>query len=245
MKNGPPTRKIRRVNQMLHDPKNIVIAFIGGIVPALVWLWFWLKQEEEHPEPKSMITGVFLLGMLSVVIVIPVQKFLHTFISTNETEIIMWALAEELVKYLAVIVLLYKSPVIDEPVDWAIYFVTAGLGFAALENTFYLLTPLSLEQDTVTLLTGGLRFLGSTLLHAVSSAMVGIGMGLAFYSSRIWKRIYLLGGIFLATALHSVFNFFIIKNNGTDFLRVFAFLWVITVVVMLLFEKVRRMSGEY
>jgi hypothetical protein len=34
------------------------------------------------------------------------------------------------------------------------------------------------------------------------------------------------------------------KNNGSDFLKVFAFLWVATIIIMLLFEKIRRMSGE-
>jgi RsiW-degrading membrane proteinase PrsW (M82 family) len=220
------------------DPKILGLAFVGGMVPALLWLWFWLKQEEKKKEPGTMITGVFILGMLAVIITIPVQKYLHTLVTSNESEIVLWAAAEEIIKMLAVMVLLYKNRHIDQPIDWAIYFVTVGLGFAALENTLFLITPLSLGQDTVTLLTGSLRYLGSTLLHAVT-------IGLSFFMSRSWKKIYLIGGIVFATGLHSIFNFFIIKNNGADFLRVFAFLWVVTVVVMLLFEKVRRMSGEH
>ena len=34
------------------------------------------------------------------------------------------------------------------------------------------------------------------------------------------------------------------KDSGNNFLRVFALLWVMTVVVMLLFEKLKRMSGK-
>lgn len=230
---------------MFNDPKILSIAFIGGSLPALLWLWFWLKQEEKKPEPKAILASVFVLGMLSVIITIPIQKFLRTVVHSSEGEIVLWALTEEVLKYLAVIVLLYKSKYIDQPIDWPIYLVTAGLGFAALENTLFLVTPLSLGQDVVTLLTGSLRYLGSTLLHAVASGLVGIGIGLAYFMNSNWKKIYLFGGLLFATALHSIFNFFIIKNDGTDFLRVFAFLWVITVVVMLLFEKIRRMSGEH
>ncbi|HEY4477937.1 MAG TPA: PrsW family glutamic-type intramembrane protease [Candidatus Paceibacterota bacterium] len=227
------------------DPKILGLAFLGGMVPALLWLWFWLKQEEKRKEPSTMITAVFILGMLAVIVTIPIQKYLHTLMTSSEAEIVLWAAAEELLKLLAVMVLLYRNKEIDQPIDWAIYFVTVGLGFAALENALFLITPLSLGQDTVTLLTGSLRYLGSTLLHGVTSGLIGIGLGLSFFMSKSWKKIYLLGGIVFATGLHSIFNFFIIKNDGADFLRVFAFLWVVTVVVMLLFEKVRRMSGEH
>jgi RsiW-degrading membrane proteinase PrsW (M82 family) len=97
-------------------------------------------------------------------------------------------------------------------------------------------------QATVGLLTGNLRFLGSTLLHAVSSGIIGIMAGLSFYLEGYKKTFYLIIGFILAIALHSVFNFFIIENNGSDFLTVFAFLWVATIINLLLFEKLRRMS---
>jgi len=118
------------------------------------------------------------------------------------------------------------------------------LGFAALENTLFLIKPLLLDQAIVGLLTGQLRFLGSTLLHAVSSGIIGITLGLSFYMEWFKRKWYLLTGFILAIALHSAFNFFIMKNDGSDFLRVFAFLWVVTIIIMLLFEKLRRMSRK-
>ena len=94
------------------------------------------------------------------------------------------------------------------------------------------------------MLTGNLRFLGSTLLHAVSSGVIGIALGLSFKLEGFTKKIYILIGIIFAIALHSAFNFFIMNNNGSDFLKVFAFLWVATIINLLLFEKLRRISGE-
>jgi RsiW-degrading membrane proteinase PrsW (M82 family) len=101
-----------------------------------------------------------------------------------------------------------------------------------------------LGQATVGLLTGQLRYLGSTLLHAVSSGIIGISLGLSFYGTKFKKGIYLMVGIVSAIALHSGFNFFIMNNNGNDFLKVLAFLWVATIINLLLFEKLRRISGE-
>jgi len=78
-------------------------------------------------------------------------------------------------------VILAKTKYIHKPIDWPIFLITVALGFAAFENVLFLIKPLSLDQATVGLMTGQLRFLGSTLLHTVSSGMIGIALGLSFY----------------------------------------------------------------
>lgn len=226
------------------DPKILGLAALGGIVPALLWLWFWLKEDNQKPEPKGLIAILFIIGMISVAFVIPIEKFIQKSITSPEWRTIGWASVEELIKYLGVVILLYKTNRIDEPIDWPIFLITVALGFAALENTMFLLKPLSLDQATVGLLTGQLRFLGSTLLHAASSGIIGIALGLSFFMGKFIKKIYLLAGIVLAIALHSTFNFFIMGDSGSNFLRVLGFLWVVTIIIMLLFEKLRRMSEK-
>lgn len=227
---------------MVNDPKILSIAFLGGLIPSLIWLWFWLKEKEENPEPRGLIIIIFILGMISVTFVLPIQQFIQNKISSHEWQLISWASVEEIIKYLTVLIVVYKNTNLDEPIDWPIYMITAALGFAAFENTLFLIKPLSLGETTTSLLTGQLRFLGSTLLHTVSSAIIGIALGLSFYMTKLNKKIYLFFGILFAIGLHSVFNFFIMKDNGSNFLKVFSILWVMTVVVMLLFEKLRRMN---
>ncbi|MBI3306060.1 PrsW family intramembrane metalloprotease [Candidatus Nomurabacteria bacterium] len=227
---------------MFSDPKTLGLAFLGGIIPALLWLWFWVREEEKHAEPKNILTLVFIMGMISVIFVLPIQKFIQAYIGSGDMEIILWAGAEEIIKYLAVVVILYRTTYIDDAIDWPIYLITAALGFAALENMLFLIKPISLGQDTVSLLTGQLRFLGSTLLHAVSSGILGIALGVSMHKGWFTRKLYLLGGLALAIALHSVFNFFIINSVDNSFFKIFGFLWVVTVVVILLFEKLRRME---
>lgn len=227
---------------MTTDPKILGLALLGGIAPALIWLWFWLKEDNQKPEPKGLLATIFIIGMIAVIFVMPIQKFIQSVVTSYEWQTIAWASAEELIKYLAVVILLYKTNRIDEPIDWPIFLITSALGFAALENALFLIKPLSLNQTTVGLLTGQLRFLGSTLLHAVSSGLIGVALGLSFYMGKYIKKIYLLAGLLLAIALHSTFNFFIIEDNGNNLLRVLGFLWVVTIIIILLFEKLRRMS---
>jgi protease PrsW len=227
---------------MINNPKTWALAILMGIIPSLLWLWFWLKEDKKNPEPKELLAMTFIMGMVAVIVVLPIQKLIRTYINSNELELVLWASAEEIIKYLAVLIIVLKTAQIEEPVDWPIYLITAALGFAALENTLFLIKPFSLDQTTVGLLTGHLRFLGSTLLHTVASGTVGIALGLSFHMKENRKKLYLLGGLILAAALHSTFNFFIMRSNGGDFLKVFAFLWVVVVIVMLVFEKLRRMT---
>ena len=212
------------------------------MVPALLWLWFWLKQEEKNPEPKGVLALVFLMGIVAVAFVLPIQKYIQAQVGGEELRLVLWASAEEVLKYIAVLLVLYRTKFIDEPIDWPIYMITAALGFAAIENMLFLIKPLSSGATAVGLLAGGLRFLGANLLHSISSGILGIALGISLHMGGVVKKFYLLVGLILAIALHSAFNFFIIRNGGSDFLKVFAFLWVATIIVMLLFEKVRRMN---
>jgi RsiW-degrading membrane proteinase PrsW (M82 family) len=226
------------------NPQIIVMAFIGGLIPSLLWLWFWLK-EEENPEPSGLLTMVFIMGMISVIIVLPIEKFIQEQISSQTYQIILWACSEEILKYLAVLVILYKTNNVRKPIDWPIYMVTAALGFAALENTLFLIKPFSISGSALALLNATsldqLRFLGANLLHTVASGTIGIAIGISFFTSGFKKRWSLFVGFLVAISLHSAFNFFIIKGSENK-LEVFAFLWVVTIIIMLFFEKVRRMS---
>ena len=188
------------------NPKLLVIAFLGGLIPSLLWLWFWLKEDDKHPEPKSMLSIVFIMGMLAVMVVLPIQKFIQTHIGSSNLEVILWASAEEILKYFAVLAVLYKTTIAEEPIDWPIYLVT--------------------------------------LLHTISSGIIGIAIGLSFFMKEWKKGWFLAVGFIVAITLHSAFNFFIMSGNGSNFLRILAFLWVVTIIVMLLFEKVRRISEK-
>ena len=231
-----------------NDPKIWGLALLSGIFPAVLWLWFWLREDRKNPEPKGLLMMVFIVGMATVMLVLPIQKAVQGFFLPSGWELIIWASTEELMKFMMVLLIVASTNQADEPTDWPIYLITVALGFAALENALFLLKPFALGQTAVGLLTGQLRFLGSTLLHTISSGVIGISMGLSFYISGFKRILYILMGVILAISLHSVFNFFIMKvgvNDGNYFLevlKVFSFLWVVTIIVMLLFEKVRRMN---
>lgn len=227
------------------DPKTILLSILFGVTPALVWLWFWFKEDNITSKSKGLVLFTFILGAIGVVVVLPLEKFAKSIISDKNQLTVVWAALEEIVKYLAVAAVALKSRFIEEPIDYVMYFITAALGFAALENVLFLNQPGNLDQAMVNLLTGNLRFLGATLLHTVSSGIVGVLMALNSNKNAFFNKIYLLIGLAGAVTLHSIFNFFIIKDGGQDFLRIFGFLWVVTIIFILILEKIRRIGPYY
>ncbi len=226
------------------NPNPFILALIFGLIPSILWLFFWLREDNKHPEPRGLLVMAFIAGMLTVIVVLPIQKFVGSIVAESITRTTLWAATEEIFKYLAFAAIVFRSPFLDEPVDYAIYMMAAGLGFAALENTFFLIHPLSTNELTVSFLTGNLRYLGATLLHSVTSGFLGICLGLAYFKSRGERQLYWLLGLAGAICLHTVFNFFIIEKNQENLFQVFGFLWVTAIIIMLLFEKLRRM-GRY
>ena len=230
------------MNEFFKDPKTLLYAIFGGIVPAIIWLWFWIKGEDsDDPEPIGLIILTFITGGIIVLIAIGIEKYSLNFITNSTTQVIIWASIEEILKFTGVAIIVFGTNTIDEPIDYPVYFITCALGFAAFENTLYLLKLFDGSGNIIGMLTGNLRFLGSTLLHAIASGMIGSALGLSFYLNK-FKGIYLSIGIIFAIVLHSIFNFFIMKGSGDNFIPVFGFLWVTAIINILIFEKLKRMG---
>ncbi len=227
---------------LFHNPHVLFLAFLGGTIPAVLWLFFWLHEDRETPEPIGLLILTFLAGMISVILVLPIEKYISSLSYSTLILTFLYAASEEVLKYMAFYVIMGANSHLDRPVRYPIYLITAALGFAALENTFYLVKPLLTSNMTLSLLTGNLRFLGSTLLHSATSAIIGISLGLAFFKSKTARIFYGFLGLITAVALHGTFNFFIMNQSGVNFLQVFGLLWVVTIIIMLLFEKLRRMG---
>src|SRR5680860_44341 len=105
---------------MINDPKIWMIAFVGGILPSILWLWFWLKEDRRNPEPKTLLTIIFIMGMLTVLLVLPIQKIIQSFSLPHGWELIAWAGTEEIVKLLMIILIISGTSQTDEPTDWPI-----------------------------------------------------------------------------------------------------------------------------
>lgn len=222
--------------------QTLLYALLGGILPALLWLWFWLKEDKKSPEPRGLILLSFVAGMFVVPLVLPLQKIAATYFM-GTTVLILWASAEEILKFLAAWLLVLRRKEMNEPIDAVIYMITVALGFAAFENMLFLLNPLGDGNILEYILTGNLRFMGAMLLHTLTSATIGIAIALSFYKTKMLKRTYLGIGIILSIILHTLFNFFIILTNGEKLLTIFLFVWAGIIILILFFEKIKKIRN--
>lgn len=221
------------------SPATILFAFVGGVLPAWVWLHFLLKEDSRCPEPRFLIALAFFAGMLAVPLAVPFQVLFDRLFGEGLPVIVAWAAVEELLKYAlaALLVLWHRS--VNETIDLVIYMLTVALGFAALENALFLFGPLADGKILDGIVTNNLRFIGSTLLHVMASSIVGFSLALAYLKTRGVRTLYVSGGLILAIALHSLFNFLIIHSDGSLTLFAFLVVWAVVIIFFALFEVLK------
>ncbi len=212
-------------------------AFFGGLLPALVWLYFLLKEEERCPQPRWVVFLTFLAGMIVVPIVIPFEELAIRHLQGEISVIIAWATIEETLKYIAAAgIILFCKQAIRNSIDLVITMLTIALGFAALENALFLLDPLSQGHFLTGLVTNNLRFVGSTLLHVIASSAIGFALAFSYLADKPFRASAASLGLILAIALHALFNYFIIQEDGSKTILAFFTVWTGAIVFFAVFE---------
>lgn len=220
--------------------RSIIYALLGGILPALIWLVFWLREDYRHPEPRRLILRTFILGMSAVILVLPFQKAVEALLpGVTVTAIFLWVVFEEIFKLAAAYLGGLKSYEDNEPIDPIIYMITAALGFVALENALFLFGPLVGENVTQSIITGNLRFIGASLLHVVSSGLVGVALAFSFYKSAGRRILRVTAALIGAIIFHVGFNLAIIYWDNAGAILAFSSVWIGVILLLLAFERAK------
>lgn len=231
-------------------PEALLIALLAGILPAIIWLLFWLREDRLHPEPRSLIILAFLAGMLATSLAYPIEHFIANTLASSGlavdryTLLFLWSATEEILKYAAVIFIALRTPFFDEPIDAVIYLVTIALGFAALENAMFLLNQVGSGDAAAAILLGNLRFIGSTVLHVAASGLIGLALAFTFYERRTERTLAGVAGLAGAIALHAIFNFSIMASEGDQsrIMLIFLGVWSVVIFILYLCEHAKRLA---
>jgi len=125
---------------------NTILIIDAALLPAaLLWLYIWKKDPQK--EPTSWLVKATLWGVGICIPVAIVELGLEamlfggnapsTLLGTTVRAFFVAAVPEEAGKLLVLWLLLRKNPYFDEHFDGIVYAVCVGLGFAAIENVFY------------------------------------------------------------------------------------------------------------
>lgn len=214
-----------------------------GLLPGFAWLVFYL-MDDDHAEPKRLIVLTFFAGIAFGFFTIVIEQIFNKGMAQLGVEelsilsLIGLAFIEEFMKFGAAYFAVGKSSEIErEPIDHMIYMIIAALGFATLENIGALSNIPSTGTALIALAfqTGSLRFVGATLLHSLTSAIVGYHWALGVARKKIVRNLAV--GFAIATVLHAFFNYLILNYGNLAYTVVL--LVIVGFFVLNDFEKLK------
>jgi len=177
---------------------------------AALFLFFYFRDRCREPLFPLIIT--FLLGAAALLPAVLLSLLLQrvTGLSSRAgsilelflTALFIAGLVEESCKFAVVRLFSWNRREFDEPYDGIMYAVAASLGFATVENIFYVLGH--------GVGTGVMRALLAVPAHAFFGVLMGFFLGEArFAAGRARAAALTLAGLGLAILAHGVYNFIV------------------------------------
>jgi RsiW-degrading membrane proteinase PrsW (M82 family) len=219
------------------------ILLLLAIGPALALLVYYYRQDKAKPEPIGMIFIVYLMGCLSVVAAIALEMLVDwlfrpliggfIFISILVKSFIIAGLIEEWLKLFVVRRFVFNHSCFDEVMDGIVYTVVAGLGFATVENVFFVLDgglPIAITRAFTAL-----------PLHALAGGLMGYYIGKAKFAENPEEKKKLFRiGLFNAVMLHGFYD--LIVFSGVEYgLTIFI---ALPVLLIFAFIKLRKLIKQ-
>jgi len=185
---------------------NLLVATATPILIVIIYIYIKDKYEKES---KRVLLVSFMLGaILSIVITTLLYVFFDLFLPLPDNYSI-WqqfvkaffvvGLIEEFSKYIMVRYYAQPRKGFNEPFDGIVYAVMVSMGFAAVENLFYVLQG-GIEVALI-------RAVTAIPAHATFAILMGYYMGKAKFSNNRVK--WNLIGLFLAILFHGAYDFFL------------------------------------
>ena len=188
---------------------NLLVLALAPVVIIAAYIYFRDKYEKE---PLRLLLFALLAGGLTVIPILFLEGFLDRFtvrfpwlLAAAWKAFAVAAFSEELFKYLALYLLIWKSPEFNEKFDGIVYAVYVSLGFAAVENVLYVMDG--------GLNTGIMRAITAVPAHAIFGITMGFYFGLAkFYEKQ--RQSLKQKALLFPILLHGIYDFILFTEIG-------------------------------
>jgi RsiW-degrading membrane proteinase PrsW (M82 family) len=184
-----------------------LIILAAAVAPAIIILRIFMRWDR-FPEPNRVIIITFVWGMASIVPVVLAGLFFFEHLESITDP--FWrpvaiaflgaAIPEELAKFAVLYFYCMRHSAFDEPMDGLVYGMTASLGFAALENIFYLMDA---GEGWVSVAL--VRAFLSVPSHGLDGALMGFFAALARFEPQRAGRWWLLAFL-VPMSLHGLYD---------------------------------------
>ncbi|HYW95391.1 MAG TPA: PrsW family glutamic-type intramembrane protease [Bacteroidales bacterium] len=186
---------------------KVLILSLSPVFIILTYVWFRDKYEKE---PVSLLVKSLVAGGLMVIPVMVVETLLTALkpavgelSGAGYTAFVVAGFTEELFKFLALYILVWKNPNFNEKFDGIVYAVFVSLGFAAVENVMYVAS-------------GGVgvaltRALTAVPAHALFGITMGYYLGIAHMVPHK-RHIFLRKAFIIPFLLHGAYDFILLSQ---------------------------------
>ncbi len=186
-----------------------------ALAPGVVIILSIFLFDKYEKETFQLIITAFVLGCISVIPAYYIERFAFfyfddfygDFFRAAIASFLIIAVTEEGSKFLFFRRFLYKNRKLNEPYDVILYAVIVSLGFATVENVFYVMEG----GSRVALL----RMFTAVPAHAAFAIIFGYFAGLAkFAHTKFQSTILLTIGLLMAILVHGTYDLLLFVGNS-------------------------------
>ena len=192
-----------------------VILILPVLAPVLFWAAYHYHKDHHLPEPPGNLLLCLVLGVVAAAIskglylaLEPVGLRLDAVALAEDRPLALLAYAllaigpiEELAKLLPFLLVVLRFEAFDEPLDGIIYASFIALGYAAVENIYYL--------DYLSDLEAVARGFAGPVIHILFASVWAHWITMAHLEGRPVLKAATLGFL-LAAGLHGVYDFLVL-----------------------------------
>lgn len=192
------------------------LSVVLALVPALALLFLFRWWDKKRPEPAGAVWKVVALGVAACVPAFFAERWLQGALGDlDEAQggllhaFLVAGGIEEALKLLVVMLFVWRKDDFNEVMDGVLYLAAASMGFAGLENVYYVMN--AAEDMRV---TGVVRALTAVPQHAIASGIMGYCVGraklaLGGMSAPRW----IAGGLAAAIGIHGLYDWCLISKG--------------------------------
>jgi RsiW-degrading membrane proteinase PrsW (M82 family) len=226
-------------------------ALIIPMIPGVIWLYIFYRTDYYEPEPKKLVLATFGLGVLSILPAFVAERaagLVYPFLEQIEHAqangqigaplaifigcFLVVGPCEELAKFAAVRLFVFRHKEFDEPLDGIIYAAAAALGFASLENVLYVI---DFKSGAIQWGTLGVRSLLALPGHVIFATTWGFALGRRKFDPtyRVWTKVA------LAAMLHGLYDFLLMYTPTRPLILLY-----MSIMLPVIVRQIRTLRAE-
>jgi protease PrsW len=189
------------------DPTTLLILSLAPVFILMTWIYYRDKYEKE---PIKLILLGLVAGGIVIFPVIAIEYLLSSLgepffpiVKAFFEGFVVAGFTEELFKFAMVYLLFWRNRNFNERFDGIVYAVSVSLGFAAIENIFYVFDG--------GIKIGVLRAITAVPAHTLFGITMGFYLGLAKFAP-FRKNEFLLKALLIPWLLHGIYDFLILSQ---------------------------------